>query len=105
MPRPSRSLEKEFTDALIASNEEAAKLGCYSVEFEAMIKVHGGVQTATRLVGTSNIQSGMRRLCTVGRPDLTTEATMLRPEFCPLFKPQQLEAARWRLESLKGARR
>ncbi len=104
MPRPSHSLEKEFAEALIATNEEAAKLGCYSVQFDAMIKVHGGVQTAARLIGTSEIQSGMRKLCAAGRPDLTTEAMMLRPEFQALFKPQQLEAARWRLEFLKRSR-
>jgi hypothetical protein len=104
MPRPSQSLENEFAEAMLATNVEAAKLGCYSVEFDAMIKVHGGVQTAARLVGTAEIQSGMRKLCAAGRPDLTTEALMLRPEFQALFKPQQLEAARWRLESL-GARR
>ena len=105
MPRPSRSLEKEFTDALITTNEEAAKLGCYSVEFESMIKVHGGVQTAARLVRTDKIQSGMRKLCAVGRPDLTTEAVMLQPEFKTLFSENLLMAAAWRLQQMAERRR
>lgn len=100
MPRPSQSLEKEFAEALLATNEEAAKLGCYSVEFDAMIKVHGGIQTAAKLVRTAEIQSGMRKLCAVGRSDLTTEAMMLRPEFRALFSKDLLVAAAWRLQQM-----
>lgn len=98
--RPSQSLERQFADALIETYRVSAKLGYFSVEFDAMLRVNGGVQAAIKLVRTSEIQSGMRKLCALGRPDLTTESVMLRPEFRELFKAEYLDAAEWRLASL-----
>lgn len=102
MGRPSKSLESEFADALKTSNEEAAKLGCYSVEFDAMLRIHGGKRTALKLVLSPKIQGGMRKVCELGRPDLTTEAIMLRPEFQSLFSKSEIELARWRLAQVPG---
>ena len=98
--RTSQSLEHQFAEALKQTNNESAKLGYFSTEFEAMLDAHGGVGTAVRLVRTSQIQAGMRRLCALGRPDLTTEAVMLRPEFQSLFSKELLDAARWRLNKI-----
>jgi hypothetical protein len=102
--RPSQLLERQFLVALKQTNKEAAKLGYFSTEFDAMLDVYSGVGTALRLVQTSHIQTGMRRLCALGRPDLTTEAVMLRPEYKELFTPDQLAAASWRLSQMEVAR-
>jgi hypothetical protein len=34
----------------------------------------------------------------IGRLDLSIESLMLQPRFAGLFSPQELDAARWRLE-------
>jgi len=100
MTRPSISLERQFAEELEATNRKSAKLGYFSPEFDAMLKIHGGVNTAKRLVGAGDIQSGMRKVCKLGHPELTTEAVMLRPEFQPLFSDSDLDCARWRLEQM-----
>ena len=100
MVRPSISLERQFAEELKETNKMSAKLGYFSPEFDAMLKIHGGVNTATRLVGAGTFQSGMRKVCKLGHPELTTEAVMLRPEFQSLFSKSQLECARWRLEQM-----
>lgn len=94
------ALKQQFTEALRATNEEAAKLGCYSVVFDDMLSRLGGVETARRLTGTFEIQAGMRNVCALGRPDLSTEAMMLRPEYAKLFKDRERDAARFRLEQM-----
>lgn len=80
MSRPSLSLEKKFTDELLATCDETAKLGYVANKFATMLRDNGGVQTAEKLVA-ADIQSGLRRLRDLGRLDLATEAVMLRPEF------------------------
>jgi len=84
----------------MAACEESARLGYAPTEFEAMIKMNGGVRTAQKLVLSSEIQSGLKKLKKLGRLDLSMEAIMLLPEFAPLFSEGELAAARWRLDSL-----
>lgn len=102
MSRPSISLERKFADALLETCEESAKLGYVPDEFAAMLKIHGGVQTAKKLVRSGDIQSGLYRLRDLKRLDLATEAVMLRPEFKELFNNEHLKAASWRLEMMKS---
>ena len=70
MSRPSQSLKRDFAEALFATNKESAGLGYFSEEFDAMLKMYGGVETAIKLVKSSEIQSGLRRLRDLGRLDL-----------------------------------
>ncbi|MBT8167622.1 hypothetical protein [Falsiruegeria litorea] len=104
MLRPSLSLENKFADALLATCDETAKLGYVADEFASMLKIHGAVQTAKKLVRSGEIQSGLRRLRDLGRLDLATEAVMLQPEFRELFTQQHLDAASWRLDQMKGSK-
>jgi len=100
--RPSGSLERKFAEALFATNREAAQLGCYSPEFDAMLKVHGGIKTAERLVVVGEPQSGLRKLRKIGRLDLSTEAVMLQPEYQSLFSKKLLDAASWNLQQMEA---
>lgn len=102
MRRPSKSLEREFAEHLSAANKEAARLGYCSQEFDSMLKIHGGVSTATRLLRSADIQTGLYRLCAMGRPDLTLEAIVLLPKYRDLFAQQHLDAASWRLKQVSG---
>lgn len=70
-------------------------------EFDAMLDQQGGVRTAIKLTSSGDFQTGFRKLCAMGREDLTTEAVMLQPEFKPLFIDAQLEVAQWRLNAVK----
>ena len=97
-----KALEQQFTDALWATEREAAWLGHSSGVFRQMLDDYGGVETARRLVKAGEIQGGMRTICAIGRSDLTTEAVMLKPEYAPLFKRDELTAARWRLDQVGG---
>jgi hypothetical protein len=99
---PFEVLEQQFTDALWATEREATQLGHSSSVFRDMLDKYGGVETARRLVKAGEIQGGMRTICAMGRSDLTTEAVMLKPEYAPLFKRDELNAARWRLDQVGG---
>jgi 5-methylcytosine-specific restriction protein A len=101
MARPSQSLERKFTLALRQTSREAAKEGYTANEFEAMLDQYGGVKTAVKLTSSGDFQTGFRKLCEIGREDLTTEAVMLLPEFRSLFTDVQLEVAQWRLNAVK----
>lgn len=96
----SDALKRQFTEALRATNMEAAELGCYSDVFEDMLSKYGGVGTALRLIKKADIQTGLRNVCALGRPDLSTEAMMLRPEYATLFKESERQAALWRLSMM-----
>ena len=96
------ALEQQFTNALWATEREATQLGHSSGVFRKMLDDYGGVETARRLVKAGEIQGGMRTICAMGRADLTTEAVMLKAEYAPLFKRDELDAARWRLSQVGG---
>ncbi|MEJ6500987.1 MAG: hypothetical protein QNL16_00465 [Rhodobacterales bacterium] len=104
MSQPSFSLEKKFADELLATCDEAAKLGYVANEFAAMLETSGGVQTAKKLVRSGEIQSGLLRLRDLGRLDLATEAVMLRPEFKELFNKDHLDAASWHLDQMTASK-
>ena len=68
MSRPSFSLEKKFSGELLATCSETAKLGYVADEFEDMLKVHGGVQTAKRLIKSKvGEQAGWEVSCDMPR--------------------------------------
>ncbi len=61
------------------------------------ISLHGGVETAHRLLATDKVQDGLGELFLLGRLDLTVEHHVLLPEFVPLFSDQELAVSRTRL--------
>ena len=94
------SLEDRFTARLLAACQECRDFGYSPVRFERMIREHGGVGTAKRLIKSGDLQDGLERLKVEGRLDLSMESIMLEPEFQPLFTQQELDAAQWRLQQL-----
>ncbi len=65
-----------------------------------MVKTYGPLASAKRLV-TSELQEGLITLAELGRLDLSIESIMQEERFRPLFSPQELEAAKWRLDRVK----
>ncbi len=66
--------------------------------FLQMVKEHGGLETAHRLLGSQSVGYGFAELLLAGRPDLTVEALALRPEYAQLFSVDHLRVAADRLK-------
>ncbi len=94
------TLEDRFTARLLAACQECRDFGYSPVRFENMIRKHGGVGTAKRLIKSGDLQDGLERLKVEGRLDLSMESIMLEPEFQDLFFPSERAAAQWRLQQL-----
>ncbi len=92
------SLEEQFGAKLRASISVCHELGYRPTRFTNMLDSIGARATAARLVVNGDMQTGFKELVDRGRPELTMESIMLQPEFASLFKPAELEAARWRLK-------
>lgn len=93
-------VEDRFEQRLLDSIEISRGMGYTPTAFIGMLDRHGGVRTAKRLIADGNIQSGIKKLRDLGRLDIAMEQIMLDPEFATLFTPEELAAARWRLEQL-----
>jgi hypothetical protein len=64
-----------------------------------MLSDIGGLETAKRLVRSSNASDGYVALWERGRLDLSVEAVVVLPRWTGLFSDEEVEAARSRLES------
>ena len=95
-------LERRFDAAMRNIYDEAACLGYRPTRFLEMVQVHGGVETAHRLLATDKIQDGLGELFLLGRLDLTVEQHVLLPEFAPLFTDHERAVARARLGIRSG---
>jgi hypothetical protein len=73
------------------------EVGYNATRFLVMLREHGGLATAHRLLSDDRIHDGLGELIIAGRPDLTVEALVLREEFQPLFSDGELRTARERL--------
>ncbi len=73
------------------------EVGYNATRFLVMVRELGGLQTAHRLLGGDRIHDGFGELLLAGRPDLTVEALVLKPEFQTLFSDEELRVARQRL--------
>jgi hypothetical protein len=80
---------------LRAKNE----LGYNATYFLRMLSTEGPIQTARRLITSSQPSEGFTTLWERRRLDLTVEAHVVQPRFQSLFTESELEAARQRLES------
>lgn len=95
-------LEHEFADAMRASCRESVGLGYYPTRFLEALERKGAVAYARQLVASADLQSGLRRLCALGRLDLSIEHLIAEdPRFLELFSEDDREAARWRLEQVR----
>lgn len=73
------------------------EVGYSATRFLVMVRELGGLQAAHRLLAGDRIHEGFGELILAGRPDLTVEALVLRPEYRPLFSEDELRVASERL--------
>lgn len=95
-------LTSQFEAAMWNIYEEAKRPPCrYTAGyFRDMLAQYGGVETAKRLLATTEVQAGFTELYLCNRLDLTVECHVLQPQFQSLFSPAELDAARRRLGDL-----
>lgn len=94
------SLWNKFASRVRAAMQECHSLGYHPTRFEQMLNQSDAVTLAKRMVTSSELQDGLKKLNAMGRVDLSVESIMLEPEFSSLFNPQELQAADWRLKQL-----
>jgi hypothetical protein len=94
------ALEMEFERAMPDTCALASRYNYFPTVFKGMVQEHGGVGTARRLLAKSGPQTGLSRLCKLGRLDLSMEAIVLQDRFCPLFTDAEIEEARRTLDEL-----
>lgn len=95
-------LAAQFHREMVLLHRRAAREAGYNATgFIRMISEHGGLETARRLIGAATTSDGFTHLWERGRLDLTAEALVLRPEFAPLFAPQEIERARQRIDDFE----
>lgn len=95
-------LSGEFSDRLREAIDLCRKLGYSPSRFEQMLNNSpSAVSLARKLVVSSELQDGLKRIAKLGRLELSMESIMLEEKFKPLFSAQVLEAAKWRLDSVR----
>jgi hypothetical protein len=90
-------LIRRFDAEMESIYDRAKAIGYNATRFLIMIREHGGLETAHRLLQSSDISYGFAELWARGRQDLTVEALALRLEFQQLFSATELDTARARL--------
>ena len=90
-------LQRRFDAAMLDIYHGAARLGYRPTRFLEMVQVHGGVETAHRLLATDKVQDGLGELYLLNRLDLTVEHHVLLPEFAPRFSDDERRKAQARL--------
>ena len=94
----ARSLEAEFHRAMLNIYDDAAELGYRPTYFLRMVREHGGVEAARRLLRTHEVQDGLTTLWELGRLDISMEALVVQERWQPLFSDAERQAARDRLK-------
>jgi len=105
--RPARpaapGVAARFHEEMMGLYDRFAALGFRPVLLRRHVLLNGGVAAARELVfkpGTT----GLERLLDAGKPELSMEAMMLRPQYRDLFSELELKEARQRLESAGRSR-
>jgi hypothetical protein len=94
----TQGIEKEFHRRMVGIYERArAETGYHATYFLRMLSEHGGLETARRLVGSSQPSEGFTTLYLKHRLDLTVEHLVLEVSFSSLFPIELIETARNRL--------
>ncbi len=102
-PGHNDSADKRFHAELLALYDHCAKFGFRPNLLRRAVVLNGGVKAAKALVfqpGTT----GLERLLDIGKPELSMEAMMLRPEFRTLFTAAEIKEASERLASRTRSR-
>jgi hypothetical protein len=90
-------LIRRFDFEMEAIYVHAKAIGYNATRFLVMIREHGGLEAAHRLLQSSDVSHGFAELWARGQQELTVEALALRREFATLFSPTELATARARL--------
>lgn len=90
--------EQEFTLACKRAMAECRTIGYSPTIWNRMVEEHGAVETARRLIKSSEMQDGLRRLIRLNRVDLSVECAVLDERWRDLFTDEEREAAQWHLE-------
>lgn len=94
-------LVRRFHQAMLDIYRQAKQETGYTpTYFLQMVDEMGGLEAARRLLAKSDVSDGLTELYLRNRLDLTVEAHVIRPEFQPLFTPEELETAEQRLREL-----
>lgn len=95
------SLDDELAKALIDDGYKRAgeEVGYWAIRFLQAVRRNGGLSTAKRMLKPRNAsqRAGLDKLIEAGRPDLTLEAIILRPQFRSLFTDEEITIAQQRL--------
>ena len=84
-------LESEFNQAMMDVYRTAKEeCGYNATRFLDMLHDHGGIETAHRLLGSTEPQFGFTKLWERGRLDITVECLVLNPRFQVLFEDHEL---------------
>lgn len=91
-------IEKKFHAAMLEIYDLALAQAHYSAnDFRKMVLADGGFVTARKLLEKPELSAGFTELVMRGRPDLTVEALVSRPQWRALFATSELERAEDRL--------
>jgi hypothetical protein len=94
MDDSEKAIAKAMRDVYLRAKTEAGYNATY---FLRMLSDHGPIDTARRLITSTQPSEGFTQLWQRGRLDLTVEASVLRPEFADLFTEEERDACRRRL--------
>ena len=100
-PEQMRELEQKFHNAMIDIYKTAKQELNYTASYLIqMVSELGGVEAARRLLAKPELSEGFTELYLRDRLDLTVEAHVIKPEFRPLFTPEEIAIAEKRLRDL-----
>lgn len=100
MRSPDPAIVARFDEAVRTSITESRTAGYNPTEFESMLNDRSAFELAIHFFKNGSIQSGLKRLKSMGRLDLAIESIALRPEYESIFLPAELASARWRLDQV-----
>ncbi len=90
-------LVRRFERDMEGLHDKAKAIGYNATRYLVMLREHGGLETAHRLLSGDGVSYGFTELWLMGRSDLTVEALALEAEYADLFSDGELQAARTRL--------
>lgn len=93
----SDNTEAEFHDAMVNIYHIADRHGYRPTYFLNMVRKHGGLEAARRLINSPGLQSGLSRLWKLGLLDQSAEALVLQERWRNLFTEVERRKARERL--------
>lgn len=94
-----KALAALFTQELNTKVQRAkAECNYYPTAFSHMLEQYGGVETVKRLIASSlrtgHLSDGYAKLFMLGRLDLTAEDSVCKPQYAPLFTPEEIAYCR-----------